>query len=81
MGKYIGRNNMVWMLHEVEINDQYGNEKYPEIYLYKNREDAIQRIMDETSLTKEKVEEELSDILHNVCSEHFVYRLEQKEIL
>lgn len=72
---------MVWMLHEVEINDQYGNEKYHEIYLYKNREDAIQKIMDETSLTKEKVEEELSDILHNVCSGHFVYRLEQKEIL
>ena len=41
---------MVWMLHEVEINDPYGNEKYHEIYLYKNREDAIQRIMDETSL-------------------------------
>ena len=72
---------MVWMLHEVTINDQYGNEEYHEIYLYKNREDAIQRIMDETSLPKDKVEKELSDILHNVCSGRFVYRLEQKEIL
>ena len=51
------------------------------VYAYKNYDNAINRIMNETDKTREDIITDLNSSRHRVISGNFVYEIEETELI
>ena len=75
---------MIYILHEKfypykEIVENTPIDSYS-VYVYKNYDNVINRIIDETGKTREDIITDLNSSRHCVISGNFVYEIEESEL-
>lgn len=68
----------IYLLHEKSY--EYGKEIHHDVYVYKNYDDAIYRISDETGLSYTAIMNKLNTDGY-VCPGRFIYEVKETELL